>query len=131
MNVASKVRVDAFLQIAFEEREAALRLADPLPRQAIYFVQQAVEKLLRAVLEAEGVPAGVSHNLRYLCELFSEEHALKAIFMEFEPLSAASTRYRYPSVTGKLSAPAADDVQKWLKMLTPLDEAVRKRLQKD
>jgi HEPN domain-containing protein len=131
MSGSSKVRVDAFLQIAFEEREAALRLADPLPRQAIYFVQQAVEKLLRGVLEAEGVPAGVSHNLRYLCELLPESHPLKAAFMEFEPLSAASTRYRYPSVTGKLSAPAADDVQKWLKMLAPLDEAVRKRLQKD
>jgi HEPN domain-containing protein len=131
MSESTKVRVDAFLKIAFEEREAATRLADPLPRQAIYFVQQAVEKLLRGVLEAEGVPAGVSHNLRYLCELLPEGHALKAMFMEFETLSAASTRYRYPSVTGKLSAPAPEDIHKWLKMLTPLGQAVRMHLQKD
>ena len=46
-------RVEAFLQLAEEEFSAAERLQSPLPRQALYFLQQTVEKLVRAALEDE------------------------------------------------------------------------------
>jgi hypothetical protein len=53
-----------------------------------------VEKLLRAVLEAEGVPVGPTHNIRQLADMLPPDHVLKARFLEFETLSSAATRFR-------------------------------------
>ena len=93
-------RVEAFLKLADEEFDAAERLSGKLPRQAYYFLQQSVEKLVRAVLEFEGLAAGTSHNLAYLAGLLPAEHGLRESLKDFEHLSSASTRYRYPSSTG-------------------------------
>ncbi len=94
-------RVKAFLQIADEEL-----------RQAEYFLQQAVEKLIRATLEAEGVPAGTAHNLSFLAGLLPASHALRARFAEFEHLSSASTRYRYPTGAGSVPTISSEEVAK-------------------
>ena len=124
-----RARIASFLQLAQEEFEAADKLSGPLPRQAAYFVQQSVEKLLRAVLEKEGIAAGPSHNNRYLCELLPDHHLLKSSFVAFDPLSAASTRYRYPNPSGGLSSPAAADVHDWLVRLRALREQVKAHIQ--
>ena len=107
-------RVEAFLAIADEEIEAAERLCDPLPRQAQYFLQQGVEKLIRAVLEHGGHLAGTGHNLAFLAGLLPPAHALRDRFKAFEHLSAASTRYRYPSPTGKVHSVSEGDAAKTL-----------------
>jgi HEPN domain-containing protein len=103
-------RVAAFMTLSREELAAAEKLKDILPRQAAYFLQQAVEKMVRAVLEHEGIPAGTAHNLHYLAGLLPSEHALRSRFAAFEHLSAAATRYRYPSPSGSLSRVSAEDV---------------------
>jgi HEPN domain-containing protein len=59
-------RIASFLMLANEEMRAAEMLLQTLPRQSAFFQQQAAEKLVRAVLEVEGVPAGPTHNLRAL-----------------------------------------------------------------
>lgn len=123
-------RIASFLQLAEEELEAADKLSAPLPRQAMYFVQQSVEKLLRAVLEYEGVPAGASHNIRFLSELLPAGQPLKPMFVEFDPLSAASTRYRYPSASGGLSSPTSGDVKGWIARVKKLHEDVRANIRK-
>jgi HEPN domain-containing protein len=87
-------RIDSFLALAEEEFAAAGLLLDKLPRQAAYFQQQCVEKLLRGVLEAEGVPVGPTHNIRQLADMLPAEHALKGSFLQFETLSSAATRFR-------------------------------------
>lgn len=98
-------RVASFLALAEEEFAPARLLLDRLPRQAAYFQQQCVEKLLRAVLEAEGVPVGPTHNLRQLADMLHPEHPLKSRFLEFETLSAAATRFRYPTASGSVASP--------------------------
>ncbi len=99
-------RINGFLQLAGEEAKAAKNLlADGLSRQAVYFVQQSAEKLLRAVLEREGIPAGPTLSIAKLVELLSVSHSLRSRFLEFDDLSVASTRYRYPSQTGFLAIP--------------------------
>ena len=65
-----RARIDAFLTIAGEELAAALQLEKILPRQSAYFLSQAVEKLLRALVEAEGRVAGTTHNLGFLAGLY-------------------------------------------------------------
>jgi HEPN domain-containing protein len=117
-------RVRAFLQIAEEELAAAKRLQAPLPRQAQYFLQQSVEKLVRACLEASEIPAGTAHSLLFLAGLLPQSHPLRARFAEFEHLSAAATHYRYPTGTGVVHNISSDEVLAELSQVTELREEV-------
>jgi HEPN domain-containing protein len=118
-------RVDAFLMIASEELEAARRLQAALPRQAEYFLQQTVEKLLRAVLEIELVAAGVGHGLADLAHRLPEGHVFRATFKSFDHLSAASTMYRYPSPGGRIASVSSEAVADELGRVEALDAEVR------
>ena len=71
-----RLRVKSFLQLAREEWEVALEIRGKHRRQAAYFLQQCVEKLLRGVLETESVPAGPMHNIRGLADLLPKVEAL-------------------------------------------------------
>ena len=114
-------RINGFLQLAGEEAKAAKNLlADDLSRQAVYFVQQSAEKLLRAVLEREGIPAGPTHSIAKLVELLSVTHSLRSKFLEFDDLSVASTRYRYPSQTGFLASPDLTELPERISALDKL-----------
>jgi HEPN domain-containing protein len=93
------------MTLAFEELKAAEMLLESLPRQSAFFQQQAAEKLLRAVLEVENIPAGPTHNLRTLADLLDKDHALRPEFLAVEDWSSAATRFRYPSGSG--AAPTA------------------------
>ena len=95
-------RVQAFLQIASEELEAARRLHVDLPRQATYFLQQTTEKLVRAVIEANDRGAGPTHNIAALTDLLAPDHELRAYFLEQDELSAAATSGRYPTSSGAI-----------------------------
>ena len=121
-------RVAAFLQIADEELRAAETLAIALPRQTAFFQQQCVEKLVRAVLEAEAVPAGPTHNLRTLIDLLPVDHALRARFLEFEDLSASATRYRYPSGSGDAPRVSGEQVKKRQSEITRLVREITEHL---
>ena len=107
-------RINSFLTIADEEFAAAEKLQAPLPKQAQYFLQQTVEKLIRAILESEEVVAGMTHNLFMLAGMLPLEHTLRERFQEFEHLSSASTRYRYPSGGGGTHSITAAEVARIL-----------------
>lgn len=117
-----RLRVKSFLQLAREEFEVALELREKHRRQAAYFLQRSVEKLLRGVLETESIPAGPMHNIRGLADLLPKGHALYARFLELDELSPAATRYRYPSPRGTV----ADFDDGRLKALLPKVEALKK-----
>ena len=119
-------RVRAFLTIASEELDAARKLATPLPRQGQYFLQQAVEKLLRAVIEVEGAKAGISHNLGYLAGLLPAAHEFRERFEAFDHLSGASTRYRYPNDDGRIATVSAQSVLTDIEKVETLDADVRR-----
>jgi HEPN domain-containing protein len=93
-------RIGTFLSLAGEEMKAAEMLLQTLPRQSAFFQQQVAEKLVRAVLEVEGIPAGPTHNLRTLTDLLGGGHELRADFLDVEELSSAATRFRYPGGFG-------------------------------
>jgi HEPN domain-containing protein len=83
-------------------------LLQTLPRQSAFFQQQAAEKLVRAVLEVEGVPAGPTHNLRALTDLLKADNPTKPEFLAVDEWSSAATRFRYP--TGSGSTPMSSAV---------------------
>jgi HEPN domain-containing protein len=118
-------KINAFLLIAEEEFAAAKQLAPLLPRQAAYFLQQSIEKLVRGVLEADGIPAGTTHNLRYLADLLAPHHPLKAEFIAFDDLTPASTRYRYPSPSGSIAPVKPESVIARFSEVERLTELVR------
>jgi HEPN domain-containing protein len=118
-------RIRSFLLIAAEEEAAARRLLPDLPRQASFFVQQAVEKLLRAVIEAEDRKAGISHNIKELAALLPEGNVLRPLFIEHEDISSAATRYRYPLGGGGMAEPdSAADLMEELQSIARLRAAV-------
>jgi HEPN domain-containing protein len=117
-------RIAAFLQIAEEEMRAAETLLAFLPRQSAFFQQHCVEKFLRAVLEAEELPAGPTHNLRTLADLLPRDHQLKATFAAFEELSSAATRYRYPSGSGDAPKVSPDLLRSRQESLSALRKTV-------
>ena len=115
-----RLRVGSFLQLATEELEVAKEIREKHRRQAAYFLQQCVEKLLRGVLEVESVPAGPMHNIRGLTDLLPKGHPLRERFLELDELSPAATRYRYPSPRGTV----ADFDERRLIVLLPKVEAL-------
>ncbi len=126
----TKKRIEAFLAIADEELFAADKLKGFLPRQALYFLQQTVEKLIRAVLEFYEIPVGTSHNLLMIAGLLPSCHVLRLRFQEFEHLSSASTRYRYPSGTGAIYTVSVAEVEKTFIEVSKLRDEVFAYLKK-
>ena len=103
-------RISSFMTLAREELNAAAVLPKENERQAAYFQQQAVEKMLRAVLEAEDVSVGPTHNIGDLAGRLPAGHTLRGEFCRFDGLSVAATRYRYPGGSGRLASPMAGEV---------------------
>ena len=100
-----QARIASYMQIAADELAGARQLMDTLPRQSAFFMQQCVEKLLRAVLENDEYLAGNTHSIEALARLLPDHHLLKALFASFDDLSGAATRYRYPTERGVIRSP--------------------------
>lgn len=96
-------RVAAFMQIADKELASARILVPEFPQQGMFFLQQSAEKMVRALIEAEGKIAGKTHNLRSLAEVLTTAHPLFETLVTVQDLSASATRYRYPTGGGQLS----------------------------
>lgn len=103
--MARRERLEGFLALAAEELAAAERLIPVAPRQAAYFLAQAVEKVARAALVAVDVPFGTGHDIGRMAALLPPADPWRDRFLEFAFLSAASTKYRYPTPTGRLLPP--------------------------
>lgn len=65
---SQRERIVAFLQLAKEELDVASWIVERAPRQCAYLVQQAAEKLARAILTDADVKFGTGHNLGQMAE---------------------------------------------------------------
>ena len=103
-------RIRSFMILAHDELRAVHLLSRDVRRPALFLAQQVVEKLLRAVIEAEDERAGPTHHIRELVGLIGSSHVLYDAFLAFDDLSSASSRYRYPVGSGGLAdiPPEAD-----------------------
>jgi len=113
-------RVRAFLTISERELSAALALLPAHPTEAIFLLQQSVEKIARAMLEDEEVPASKTHSLAALADLLPADHPFQVRLRELDPLSGAATRYRYPGSTGRVFEVEAAEVQSAAAKVTEL-----------
>jgi HEPN domain-containing protein len=74
-------------------------------RNAFYHLEQAAEKVTRAVLTSEGQHGGTGHQLHMMIAQIPDENPLKAGLRAVEHLSAYATTYRYPTSVGRVIAP--------------------------
>jgi HEPN domain-containing protein len=113
--------IAAYLEDAVLELDAAKRLvADPPNRFAAFHLQQAAEKLIKAVRLAHGVRVTAEHNLEVLVDEIPDERWRERL-ATLEPLSSFATAYRYPSPTGKVKAgPGRTEILDWIEKLREL-----------
>jgi HEPN domain-containing protein len=95
-------RIRTFLELAEQELRASRLLARTNPLQAFYMAAQSAEKIVRAILEKEGIPWGTQHNLGAMGAALPEGHPWKKAVLALDRLSSASTRTRYPTARGDL-----------------------------
>jgi HEPN domain-containing protein len=82
------------------------------PRHAHFSVQQAAEKMIKAILEREGVsyPA-TTHQLDDLVSRIPESNPFRGDLLPLTRLTPAATRYRYPTAWGDVpDDPSAQEV---------------------
>lgn len=65
------------LRLARQDLDGARLLAASANRNAIYLCEQAAEKIIKAVLTAEGKHAGIQHHLDAMVDLVPDENPLK------------------------------------------------------
>lgn len=95
-------RAAAFLALAREDLAVAKQVCEAFPRHADFAVQQAAEKLVKAVLVLENTAAPPTHQIGYLAARLPPEHPLRADLVALDDLTPAATMYRYPSPGGRL-----------------------------
>ncbi|HEX3476793.1 MAG TPA: HEPN domain-containing protein [Kofleriaceae bacterium] len=124
--------IGAFLDDVDVELDAARRLiADPPNRLAAFHLQQAGEKLVKAVRLSRGLRVTADHDLETLVDELPQDDPWRVKLHALEPLSAYATTYRYPSPTGKRKGgPSADEVLVWVKTIAGLNLEARAALMK-
>jgi HEPN domain-containing protein len=114
----------AFLDLAAADLAHAKANLRAFPRHAAFTLQQASEKIIKAILSAEGVAfPGTSHQLDDLVSRISAENPFRADLLGLGHLTSAATRYRYPTPRGDVpenppAAEMAEDLQT-LQLLLP------------
>jgi HEPN domain-containing protein len=119
--------IAAYLDDVELDLDAARRLiAEPPNRLAAFHLQQAAEKLVKAVRLGRGLRVTADHNIALLLEELSRDDVWRTKLTILEPLSSYATSYRYPSTMGKRKGgPSSDEVHVWIKTIAGLCAEVR------
>jgi len=96
---------------------------------AAFHLEQAAEKLVKAVRLGRGLRVTADHNLEALVDELAEDDPWREKLRVLEPLSAYATTYRYPSPTGKRKGgPSSDEVLVWIVTISGLSADARLEL---
>lgn len=102
----------AFLRAAEEDLAAARQLLPALPRPAGYHLQQAAEKLAKALLAAAGIlPVPRSHDIGYLAALLPPEHEARTALAALADLTLLCVTARYPLGEELAPAPSVEELE--------------------
>jgi HEPN domain-containing protein len=114
--------IAAYLDDAELELDAAKRLiAEPPSRFAAFHLQQAAEKLVKAVRLGRGLRLTANHDIEILVNELPADDVWRPKLIILEPLSSYATSYRYPSSMGRRKpGPDSDEVLVWIKTIAGL-----------
>lgn len=120
--MSAELLIANLLRVAREDLDGARLLAKAGNRNAVYLCEQAAEKVIRAVVTAEGKHAGIRHDLADMVDFVPDDNPLKPRLRAVEHLSQYATAFRYPVSSGKTKripqAPPADELDKALERTT-------------
>jgi HEPN domain-containing protein len=97
--------IEGYFQVVAEDMAAVRQLLAPVPRAASFHLQQAAEKLVKAIVTAEGIHVTSDHNIGHIVGMLPDGHEWKPDLMELDFLSRYATTFRYSSPTGRLANP--------------------------
>ena len=119
--------IAAFLDDVDFELEAVARLnADPPSRFTAFHLQQAAEKLVKAVRLSRGLRTTADHDIERLIGELPLDDAWRTKLIVLEPLASYATSYRYPSTTGRLKfGMSRDQAIIWIKSIAGLTAEAR------
>lgn len=114
--------IAAYLDDVGLDLDAARRLAvTPPNRLAAFHLQQAAEKLVKAVHIVRGIRPTAEHHIDLLVAALPAEDTWRAKLSVLDPLSAFATAFRYPSPTGnRKDGPLPDEVARWIRVIGDL-----------
>ncbi|MBF0304467.1 MAG: HEPN domain-containing protein [Alphaproteobacteria bacterium] len=119
--------VEGYFAVLDEDLAAARQLIAVLPRIGAFHLQQAAEKLVKAILSAEALHAGADHHIGRLVASLPEGHEWKADLMELDYLSQFATAFRYPSETGRIKpAPDRAKLEAFAELIATLADDARR-----
>ncbi len=124
----TKKVIAGFLRVAAEDLQGARALAEIPNRNSIYLCSQAAEKLIRAVLTAEGIHAGIGHQLDRMIDRIPDEDPVKQMLRDVQGLGVYATSFRYPTTVGRIKpAPGYDEFERFAdKVEAALQEVARR-----
>ena len=109
--MSAELLIANMLRVANEDLAGARLLAAAGNRNAIYLLEQAAEKIIRAVMTSEGIHAGIGHDLTEIVDRVPDANPLKPSLRLVEHLAAYATAYRYPTPSARIkAAPPAGQV---------------------
>ena len=121
----TRSEVPGFLALARKDLGVAGELHAGHGRAAAFRLQQAAEKLIKAVLTLEGIAFPRRHQLGALAALLPEEHAWRADLMALDHPTSHATALRCPLPGGGLPmAPAQADLAASLRRVAVLLDAL-------
>lgn len=98
-----RAMVESYVALAREDLAVAAKLMPDHPRHAAFNVEQAAEKLLKAVLTVEGIAFEKNHHqLGRLADLLPDDHVWKADLKAFDRFTSYATAVRYPTSGGHM-----------------------------
>ena len=117
------------IDLASKDADAADLLMAGGNRYSAYHLQQAIEKLTKALLLAKGVEAGIEHRLEELFKRFAAEDPWPARLRPVAGYSAYATAFRYPTPGGQIPAdPPTEAIRRDLAIARSLIEAASSEL---
>jgi HEPN domain-containing protein len=117
----------AFLDLAATDLAHAKANLHKFPRHAAFTLQQAAEKIIKAVLTAENAMfPGTSHQLDDLVSRIPATNPFRADLLGLGHLTSSATRYRYPTPRGDVPEdPSVAEMKEDLETLELLLPEVR------
>jgi HEPN domain-containing protein len=120
-----KIAVESFIALAREDLAVAQKLADDHPRHAAFNIEQAAEKLLKAVLMCEGIQFNAGHQLGALAAQLPADHLWRADLAGFDDFTSYATAVRYPTGSGRMpQEPDAEELREGLGRVAALVDEI-------
>ena len=95
-------KAESLMELAHRDLALAKLIQNSDPGNAVFHLQQAAEKLAKAVLTVEEILFGVGHQIGALAAALPSENVFRPDLASFDRFSSYATATRYPLPGGRM-----------------------------